>query len=139
MRNEFVGSIISVRAVEDTIRATQKYTKGAFTRPATHPIQGEDFPSRVLTEYYEVYPDLDIGQDRSFWDVLWAASDWLWGETPHIDVSFKYNYPRNKAIVVIHGGNGGVKLLGEGIPGFAETLASVHEDKVEDKSGTQHV
>ena len=125
MRNEFVGSIIAVRAVEDTIRATRKYTKGAFSRKTQHPIQGEEFPSRVLTEYYEVYPDMDIEQHMPIWDAMYAASDWLWGDTPHIDVLFKYNYPRDKAIVIIHGGNGVVKLLGEGIPGFDEALANV--------------
>ena len=61
MRSEFVGSILAVRAVEDTIRATKKYTKGAFSKPPQHPIQGMDFPSRVLTEYYEVYPDTEVG------------------------------------------------------------------------------
>lgn len=126
MRNEFVGSIMAVRSVEDTIRATKKYTKGAFTRPEQHPIQGADFPSRVLTEYYEVYPDIDIGMTRPFWDAAFTASDWLWGDTPHIDVLFKYNYQRDKAIVIIHGGNGVVKLLGEGIPGFSDALARVN-------------
>jgi len=121
MRNEFVGSIMAVRAVEDTIRATKKYTKGAFSKPARHPIQGEEFPSRVLTEYYEVYPDMEVGMDMSIID----ATFWLAGEVPHIDVSIKYNYHVNKAIMVIHGGNGVVGLLKEGIPGFEEALAKV--------------
>ena len=127
-RNEFVGGIMAVRAVEDTIRATKKYTKGAFTKPAQHPIQGEGFPSRVLTEYYEVYPDLDLDQRMPAWDAVMAFSDWLWGDTPHIDVLFKYNYHRDKAIVIIHGGNGVMKLLGEGIPGFEEALGKVVEN-----------
>ena len=124
MRNEFVGSIIAVREVEDTIRATKKYTKGAFSRKAHHPIQGEDFPSRVLTEYYEVYPDMEVSMDMDIID----ATFWLAGEVPHIDVSFKYNYPRDKAILIVHGGNGVVKLLGEGIPGFKEALVKVAEN-----------
>ena len=128
MRSEFVGSILAVREVEDTIRATKKYTKGAFTRAAQHPIQGEAFPSRVLTEYYEVYPDLDLEQQRPAWDAMLAFSDWIWGDTPHIDVLFKYNYQRGKAIVIIHGGNGVVKLLGDGIPGFEEALGKVQEN-----------
>ena len=128
MRNEFVGSILAVRGVEDTIRATHKYTKGLFTMPSRHPIQGEDFPSRVLTEHYEVYPDIDIDVTRPFWDAAFTASDWLWGDTPHIDVKLKYNYQRNKAIVIIYGGDGVVKLLGEGIPGFEAALAKVVEN-----------
>ena len=124
-RNEFVGSILAVREVEDTIRATKKYTKGAFTKPAQHPIQGEDFPSRVLTEYYEVYPDIE----STVWDMsIIDAAFWLSGETAHIDVLFKYNYQRNKAIVIVHGSNGVVKLLGEGIPGFEEALGKVQEN-----------
>jgi hypothetical protein len=131
MRNEFIGSILSVRAVEDTIRATRKYTKGAFKAPVQHPIQGEEFPSRVLTEYYEVYPDIE--SDKSLWDMnIVDAAFWLAGETPHIDVLFKYNYQQDKAIVIIHGGNGVVKLLGEGIPGFGEALEKVVEN------GTMH-
>ena len=121
MRSEFVGSILAVRAVEDTIRATKKYTKGAFKSPVQHPIQGEKFPSRVLTEYYEVYPDTELGWDMPASEG-WA---WVWGDTLHIDVLFKYNYQRDKAIVIIHGGNGVVKLLGEGIPGFSDALARV--------------
>ncbi len=128
MRNEFVGTILKVRAVEDTIRATRKYTKGAFTRAAQHPIQGEEFPSKVLTEYYEVYPDLDLDKQLPAWGAMLTFSDWLWGDTPHIDVLFKYNYQRDKAIVIIHGGNGVVKMLGEGIPGFAEALGQVTEN-----------
>ena len=124
MRSEFVGSILAVRAVEDTIRATRKYTKGAFSKAIQHPIQGEEFPSRVLTEYYEVYPDIESVWDMSIID----AAFWLAGETPHIDVLFKYNYQRDKAIVIIYGGNGVVKLLGEGIPGFAEALGKVVEN-----------
>lgn len=131
-RNEFVGHILAVRAVEDTIRATRKYTKGAFTKSEQHPIQGEEFPSKVLTEYYEVYPDLDMDEKLPAWDAMLTFSDWLWGDTPHIDVLFKYNYQRDKAIVIIHGGNGVVKLLGEGIPGFDDALSKV----VENESGT---
>ena len=124
MRNEFVGSIIAVREVEDTIRATKKYTKGAFSRKAQHPIQGEEFPSKVLTEYYEVYPDMEVGMGMSIIDAVF----WLADSPAHIDVLFKYNYLRDKAIVIIHGGNGVVKLLGEGIPGLEEALAKVTDN-----------
>ncbi len=121
MRSEFVGSILAVRAVEDTIRATKKYTKGAFQKPIQHPIQGEEFPSHVLTEYYEVYPDTEIGWDMPASEG-WA---WLWGDTMHVDILFKYNYHRNRAIVIIHGGDEIVKLLNDGIPSFGEALSKV--------------
>lgn len=124
MRNEYIGSIMAVREVEDTIRATRKYTKGAFTKSVQHPIQGKEFPSRVLTEYYEVYPDTEIG-----WDMPasqgWA---WLWGDTVHVDVLFKYNYQLDKAIVIVHGGNGVLSMLNDGIPGFQEALSKVTQN-----------
>jgi hypothetical protein len=123
MRNEFVGSIMAVRAVEDTIRATKKYTKGLFRKSAVHPIQGEDFPSKVLTEHYEYYPDGKPSIDMSIINaVLWLADF-----DPHIDVDFSYNYQRDKAMVVIHGGDGVMDLLKEGIPGFEEALGKVLE------------
>ena len=123
-RSEYVGTIMNVRAVEDTIRATKKYTKGAFSKSVQHPIQGEDFPSRVLTEYYEVYPDLEVGWDMPAADG-WA---WVWGDTPHIDVLFKYYYQQDKAIMVVRGGNGVVKLLEDGIPGFDDALGKVAQN-----------
>ena len=121
MRNEFVGNILAVRAVEDCVRITRKYTKGAFSRPTQHPIQGGEFPSHVLTEYYEIYPDTELGWDMPASDA-WA---WVWGDTPHIDIRFHYNYQRNRAMVVVFGNNGVVKLLEDGIPGLAEALAKV--------------
>jgi len=121
MRSEFVGSILDVRAVEDCIRATKKYTKGAFSKATQHPMQGVEFPSRVLTEYYEVYPETEIS-----WDMPASeAIDWLWGDVPHIDVLFKYSYPTNKAWVIIHGGDGIVHDLEKGIPGFTGAMAKV--------------
>jgi len=127
LRSEFIGDVMAVRTVEDCIRATKKYTKGVFSRPAPRPIQGEDFPSTVVTEYYEVYPDMEVGLDMSIID----AAFWLAGDTLHIDVRFKYNYQRNKAIVVVYGSNGVVDMLNEGIPGFREALEKVHENSSE--------
>ncbi len=123
MKSEFVGSIATVRDVEDSIRATRRYTKGVFSKPAAHPspIQGSDFPSRVLTEYYEVYPDTDV-----HWDMpAGVALDWLWGDVTHIDVLFFYDYRVNKAKVVVRGGAEAVEELTKGIPRFGDTLAKV--------------
>jgi len=121
MRSEFVGCILDVRAVEDCIRATKKYTKGAFSRPAKHPIQGEDFPSKVLTEYYEVYPDMEVSWNMPASDA-WA---WVWGDIPHIDLRFLYNYQNNKGKVIVYGNDGVVDMLREGIPNFAEMLTKL--------------
>ena len=127
MRSEFTGSIASVRAVEDCIRTTKKYTKGAFRKQVQHPIQGENFPSKVLIEYYEVYPDTEVS-----WDMpVGVAFDWLWGDVVCIDVLFKYDYRVNKAEIEVKDGAVAVKKLVEGIPGFnlhlAEVIASNNE------------
>lgn len=121
MKTEFTGSIPAVRVVEDSIRATRKYTKGAFRSPIKHPIQGEEFPSRLLTEYYEVYPTLELDWDMPASDA-WA---WVWGEVLHIDVRFQYDYRVNKGRIIVKGGNGQVKELAKGIPHFSEALAKV--------------
>jgi len=121
VKTEFAGDILSVRVIEDCIRVTRKYTKGAFRRSVIHPIQGEDFPSRVLTEYYEVYPDMELG-----WDMP-ASDAWTWilGDTPHIDVYFHYNYTTNKAKMIVHGDNGVVQDLVKGIPGLDSALTNI--------------
>jgi len=122
MKTVYKSSILLVRDLEDTIRATKKYTKGAFSKAASHPIQGEgQFPSRVLTEYYEVYPDLEIGWDMRAGDA-WA---WVWGDVVHIDITFLYDYRDNKAKVTIHGGKDAMEKLKEGIPGFKAILAMI--------------
>ena len=121
MKTEFTGDILSVRDAEDCIRLTRKYTKGVFRKVAVYPIQGEGFPSRVLTEYYEVYPDLDIGWNMLATDA-WA---WVWGDVLHVDVFFNYNYSTNKAKIIIHGGNGIIRSLEEGVPGLGEAIAKL--------------
>jgi len=124
VRSEFTGCILEVRAVEDCIRATRKYTKGAFTRPAKHPIQGEEFPSGALSEFYEVYPEMELSWEMPASDA-WA---WVWGDTPHIDVRFLYNYQSNKGKVVVYGNDGVVGMLREGIPNFARALTKLTFD-----------
>ena len=121
MKSEYTGDILSVRTVEDTIRATRKYTKGAFSRVAKHPVQGGDFPSKVLTEYYEVYPDTEISWSMSA-SVAWA---WVWGDVVRLDVRFYYDYRANRARVIIYGGKTAVRELAAGIPGFEDALAAV--------------
>jgi len=123
MRTEFAGDVLSVRAVEDCIRVTRKYTKGVFRKPVVHPIQGEEFPSRVLTEYYEVYPDLDLDEIMSLSQAIEKTIDWFWGDVLHIDVFFHYSYTTDKAKIIIHGGDGVVRDLGKGIPGLKDILA----------------
>ena len=131
MKSELRGNILSVRDAEDCIRATRKYTKGAFSRQQQHPvqpIQGAEFPSRVLTEYYEVYPDMDIS-----WDMpVSAAIDWLWGDTTHIDVRFQYDYRQNLAKLVILGGPKAMQELSKSIPGFGAALSKIVEPSLDD-------
>ena len=119
--SEFHGTIVSVRAVEDSIRATKKYTEGVGTLRKKHPIQGEDFPSKMFVKYYEVYPDIELS-----WDMpAGIALDWLWGETPCLSVLFNYDYRINKASVVIRGGTKAIRELEVAIPEFKVSLAKV--------------
>lgn len=121
MRTEFIGDIATVRVVEDCIRATKKYTKSAFRKPIAYPIQGEEFPSKVLTEYYEVYPEMEPSWDMS-WPDFWM---WVWGDTPHIDVLFQYDYRVNRGKVTVRGNNNVLDMLKDGIPDFEESLGKV--------------
>lgn len=119
MRHETASNIANIRAIEDSIRATRRYTEGIGTMRKKHPIQGEEFPSKVFCKYYEVYPNTEI-----CWDMpAGVALDWLWGETPKVDVLFKYDYRSNKASVLVIDGPTALKELEKGIPGFSEALA----------------
>ncbi len=122
MRNELGGNIASIRAVEDSIRCTRRYTEGIGTIHKRHPIQGEDFPSKVFCKFYEVYPTTELS-----WDMpAGVALDLLWGEILKVDVVFKYDYRANKASVLIMGGDTASKELEKHIPGFGEALAVVN-------------
>ena len=129
---EVSSNIANIREIEDCIRATKKYTKGAFRRKQEHPIQGEEFPSKVITEYYEVYPYCDISPNMPVGQA-WA---WVWGDEIHIDIYFKYNYSCNRASIEIYNalqsfksfnGNRAVDELKKMIPGFAEALEKAGE------------
>jgi hypothetical protein len=122
MRVELSSSIQTVTEIEDCIRASKKYTKSLFSRKTPLPTQGDTFPSHVVTEHYEVYPDLNIEEQKSFWDAALTMSDWLWGDILHIDVTFKYNYNSNKAWIEVYGGAPAVTVLTKGIPGLGPLL-----------------
>ena len=117
---EYVGKIPFIRAVEDSIRATKKYTEGIRTMRTKHPVQGEEFPSRVFCKYYEVYPDVDVSKMS-----LGTIVEWLSGYKTHIDVMFKYDYRANKASILIEDGASAVMELANKIPKFSDTLAAV--------------
>ena len=124
MKIEYAGTIMEVRAVEDCIRATRKYTKGVLAKPRSHPIQGEEFPSHVFTEYYEVYPGMEVGWDMAAVDA-WA---WVWGDVPHIDMRFHYDYNRNKARITITGHHKTIKSLGKGVEGYDGAVSLLHQN-----------
>lgn len=122
MRSEFAANITAIRAIEDCIRATKKYTEGIRTIRKAHPAQqGEDSINRVFCKHYEVYPDTKIS-----WDMpAGTALDWLWGDVTCIDVLFRYDYRVNRASVEIRDGPVAVKELARAIPGFASSIAVV--------------
>lgn len=119
--NEFKGDILSVRAVEDSIRATKRYTEGVRTIFKKHPVQGTEFPSPVFCKHYEVYPDVEVGWDMPIGDFI----EWISGEKPCLDVMFHYNYRENTAFIEVRDGESAVKKLANSIPGFSDALAKV--------------
>lgn len=117
--DKFTGNIGDIRAVEDTIRATKKYTEGVFTPKKVYPVQGEEFASRTFCKRYDVYPDIDVS-----WEMpVGSALTWLFGNVVYVEVTFKYDYRANKAEILVKGGPNAVKELARAIPGFSETLA----------------
>ena len=119
--NEFIGSIGDVRAIEDCIRATKKYTEGVQTIRKVHPIQGEDFPSKEFCKLYEVYPDVEVS-----WDMpVGVAIEWLWRDVTCIDVLFKYDYRTNRAIVLVRDGPVAVRELEKSIPHLSKVMTKV--------------
>jgi hypothetical protein len=125
-RTEFAGNILTIRAVEDCIRASHKYSEGISSRLFSHhPSQGERFPSRVLTKYYEVHPEIDLDQLRDFWDVAFTTSDWLWGDPSMVNVLFRYNYATNRAWAYVYGGEPALLLLKDKIQGLTAALDSI--------------
>lgn len=126
MKIEYIGNIPDIRAVEDCIRATKKYTEGLFSKKHPQPIQGEDFPSRVLHKHYEVYPNVE--------EISWnmpvnRAIDWLYSDTPCIRVSFRYDYRANCAIVTIDDSKA-LAELNKSIPGFATAVKAVGKSDI---------
>ena len=123
MRSRFTGKLLDVRAVEDAIRASKKYSEYISSRFARHPLQGDEVPSRMLTKYYEVYPESEFnGIDMSIIDAVF----WLADSPSHVDVRFEYNYSCNRAAMQVRGRSGEeLNRLKEGIPGFGEAMEKI--------------
>lgn len=124
---EFRGDIASVRAVEDSIRRTGKYTKGVVMQ-VSQPIQGEGVPSKVMRELYDVYPSLQTGLGVETDFVVFMG--WVLHE-PSVAVRFTYDYRSGVAAITIRGGKPDVAKLSAGIPGFQEAFIKLTtgEDK----------
>lgn len=134
MKTELKCDVLLARELEDAIRATRKYTKGAFSRVQQHPIQGDGFASKLLTEYYEVYPDLEIGWDMKATDA-WA---WVWGDTSRIEVAFRYDYRDNRARITVYGGRDALRELGAGIPGLKAVVDRI-QNLYHEENSRKHV
>lgn len=126
MKIEYKGSIAEIRAIEDCIRATKKYTEGILSKKHPQQIQGEDFPSRVLTKHYEFYPNIpEISWNMPFN----VALDWLFSDTPCIKVSFRYDYRTNNAIAIIQDDRD-VIILSQTVPGFVVSTRAIEKQTV---------
>lgn len=121
MKIEYSGSITEIRALEDCIRATKKYTEGVMSKKHPQQIQGEDFPSRVLHKHYEFYPNVN--------EISWnmpanKAIDWLFSDTPCIKLSFRYDYRTNRAVASFSD-NRDIPELNKTVPGFETALTAI--------------
>ncbi len=118
--SEFVANIGGIREVEDTIRASGQYTESMGTMWRDHPVQGKEFGSLVLHKDYHVYPGTFLD-----WDMpINSALKWLWDtRVTSIDVTFYYDYRRNRAKLVAHGGAEDIKILAAKITGFSDALS----------------
>lgn len=121
MRSEFNSNIDTIRAVEDCIRVTHKYTEGLGTIRKPHDFQGEQFPSKSFTRNYEVYPDMVVGMDMPVSDAI----DWLWADTTCISVRFWYNYLNGRASFKVLGGEESLRRLVQSIPVLLRLLQAI--------------
>lgn len=116
----YTGSIPDVQLLEDSIRATKKYTEGIRTKREHRPIQGAEFSSRKFCKYYEVYPTLEVGWQMSIIDAIF----WLGKGVSCVDVLLEYDYRSNKARVIMDGEHE-VQELKQAIPGFRDAIERV--------------
>ncbi len=104
-----------MRNLEDSIRATKKYSEGVHIMATNHPIQGADFPSKKFCKYYEFYPDAEI---NSFWDVP------VFGNYRVIGITFIYDYRINRAEVQMTR-KADMDELQKAIPSFGQNIVDV--------------
>jgi hypothetical protein len=121
MKIEYAGNITEIRAVEDCIRATKRYTEGILSKKHPQQIQGDDFPSRTLHKHYEFYPNVS--------EISWnmpvnTAIDWLYSDTPCIKLSFRYDYRTNQATVIV-ADDRDITELNKTVPGFDIAIQAV--------------
>jgi hypothetical protein len=126
MKIEYTGSITEIRAVEDCIRATKKYTEGILSKKHPQPIQGADFPSRVLHKHYEFYPNVP--------EISWnmpvnTAVDWLFSDSPCVRVSFRYDYRANHATATVHN-ELDAETLRKTVPGFTQASQAIGKQDI---------
>jgi len=125
---EVIGNIQAVRAVEDCIRATKKYSEGLFIKKKQHPVQGKEFASKVFCKYYEVYPEMEV---PSWNDKVGKVIDWL--DTPVITIRFYYDYRTDSAKIIATARD--LLQLRRAIPNFKEAIKPIivhryYEEKV---------
>lgn len=130
MRSEFQGKIAEIRAVEDAIRQTKKYTEGLSSIGKEHPTQGREFPSKAFSKCYEIYPDVVVSIDMP----VSVAIDWLWADTTCINARFWYDYRNDKASFKVVGGDESLRRLLQCIPGMLNLLLALATGTDEEKS-----
>lgn len=118
------GSIAQIRDIEDTIRATKRYTEGLTMRRKDHPKQGDDMPSSAFARTLEVYLDSDFTQfdwDMDIRELINKRLEWL--KSRATVLRLWYDYPNNRASLHLH--SYAVENLCESIPDFEAALYKV--------------
>tara|TARA_Y100000310_G_scaffold344205_1_gene455710 strand:- start:299 stop:742 length:444 start_codon:yes stop_codon:yes gene_type:complete len=124
------GNITQIRELEDSIRATNRYTEGLFTKKVKRPEQG-DMPSRAFSRLLEVYLDaefMELDWDMAFMDYLNKSIEWFTSRATVI--KFWYDYRDNKAEMSVEETR--INIICDVIPGFAVSLAKIRQIPVEE-------
>lgn len=120
-KNEITSTIANIRTIEDAIRASKKYTEGLQTIRKVHPIQGEEYASRVFCKHYEVYPQVTVT-----WDMpVGVAMDWLWKDVECLYITFRYDYRSNIGTMICRDAEKDIARLSDTIIGVAEAIKTI--------------
>ena len=125
------SGVFNIRQLEDSIRATERYTEGLLTKERKHPIQGEEFTSKAFRKMYEIYPTHNIpkalrtNEDEPIKEFF--PNFYKWITSPAIQIYFYYDYRNDKAELEYHDKD--LEQLIKVIPNFINILKRIHNNR----------